>query len=444
MRKVLHVLTARSVFDKDVQIPMYIDKPKYFGFPLHYFASAHGIPMEDVAKKITDLRSEGSKVKWEFKSQLWEKQQAVFDEFKREHAAGITGFLITAPPSSGKTVLLLKMLQYLQRTALVIVPKSDLVEQWVERICLHTSLRRKDIGIAVDAKVEDHSGKSIFLGLVHTLSLERFHTDSFLNNWGVLVSDEVDRSIPPKTFSPILSYFPTKLRIGASATLYRTDGLGTVFQYHFGECLLESEGENRMPPKIIIHRFTGDSGGVPAFLKRNSRRGVLISKLASNQVRNSLIAGYVNSIHKTGRRCIIISDRTLQLETLRLLLNCKYGIPVTDMGFYADKVQLLDGSSRKIPKDEMRRTGKLAAIVLATYGMMKMGTDIPDIEALVYGTPQADAGQSQGRVERYMEGKRDPIVVDFVDTAYEETVKWGNSRIRFYNRSGLTIKEYKT
>jgi len=441
LRTVYKDLTVRNIFDPDISVPMYKETKGALGFPIHYFSNTYGVPLPKVAKKFIDLRTKGTPVNYNFTGNLWDAQKKVFDRFCQYYKAGYTGFLHTAPPGSGKTVWVLSVLQYLKRTALIIVNKTDLVEQWVSRILEYTDIKRSQIGIAANAKVDDPKGKVICIGLVHTCALSRFHTKEFLNSWGVLVADEVDRSLPPQTFAPVISLFPARIRIGVSATMKRQDGMHVFFDNHFGQCRINSSGSNRMPPKVIVVKYSQSSGSIYAKSAKN-RRGELLSKIAKNSGRNMMIAAYVSSIYKANRRCIVVSDRTIQLDILRGLLHRMYKIPYEEMGFYARSVQLLNGKTLKFSDAMLRKTKNNVRILLSSYGMMEIGTDIPDLEAIVYATFRSSVVQIQGRVERKLKGKRQPIVVDIIDTAYKYTLKKGMGRINWYQKNGLKIIEH--
>jgi hypothetical protein len=65
------------------------------------------------------------------------------------------------------------------------------------------------------------------------------------------------------------------------------------------------------------------------------------------------------------------------------------------------------------------------------------------LAGLIYATPLSETEQSKGRVEREFAGKRQPVVVDIVDTAYDMTRRWGQKRERQYIREGLEIKKVR-
>jgi len=402
-----------------------------------------GIPIySDYGREFSyqDLRVSGNHIDWKFTSTLRPNQKTISREFDKHVMGGREGFILEAPPGAGKTVLTLKMLEMLERLALVVVPKTDLVHQWVERATQHTSLKESEIGVISGTRFDDPTDKKLFIGLVHSLALDRM-PEGFKESIGVLVFDEVDRSLPPATFSPVISLFPARYKIGCSATTYRKDGLHQIFEHHLGQVRLKGQDEGRMKPKVLVYRYNPSSGFVYPTPNKLNKRGMLLSRLAENPERNALIARLATDVHTSGRRQIIISDRTEQLSGIKEILMERHNIPETDIGFYARSVTALTGQKRTVSNKEMKETADNAKIILASYGMMKMGTDIPDAACLILATPQSDMVQTQGRIERLAAGKKQPVVIDIIDTFYPETMGWYYARKRHYEKCMLEVKE---
>jgi superfamily II DNA or RNA helicase len=426
--------TVKRKFNGD-PIEMYLETDAEIGVPLHFYRDAASI-----AASVADERTWGTKIGFRFRPSLRLGQPEVIEEFRYRVSAGYTGFILEAPPGFGKTVCLIKMLELLGRTALVVVPRSNLIKQWIERFEEHSSLTRSDIGWAEGGKA-DWVGKSVVVGLVHTLALDRL-PEAFRQSFGVAVFDEVDRSVPPETFAPVVGMFPTMYRIGASATLKRADGLEKVFESHIGQTRIRGRDPDREKAKVIVHQFHKDSGYVHPGSPAINRRGMLLSRVSKNAKRNALIVHYIKMLYNSGRRTLVLSDRTEQLRTLRSLLANK-GVPKGETGYYVRSMAAGNGKKKELSESYRARVASDCKVILATYGMIALGTDIPDLAGLVFATPQSDIAQSKGRIERMMEGKLTPVVVDIVDMLYEDAKRWGYARQRTYRSEGLTIKKYR-
>jgi superfamily II DNA or RNA helicase len=415
-------------------------KRDWFGVPLYYFHRG-SFDYSDV--RVDDLRANGRFTKWKFTAKYRSGQPEVIDKFRTLKDRGGTGFILEAPPAFGKTVCLIKMMEMIGKTALVVVPRSNLIKQWRERLTEHSTLREDDIGWAEGGRAV-WEGKPVCIGLVHTLGLDRFGME-FKRSFGTVVFDEVDRSVPPQTFAPVVGLFPARYRIGATATLKRRDGMHVVFEKHVGQHLIRGEPGKRMLPKVLVVRFPYSSGHVYMGSAKMNRRGMLLSRLSRNGDRNAVLAKYIQLIRNSGRRILVLSDRSLQLRVLKSLLILD-GVPEDEMGYYARRV----AHPKRSPKDkqtyeqitdgERDRVASACNVILATYGMFAIGTDIDDLAALVYATPQSATEQSRGRIERQLEGKQTPVVVDLVDLNYKDAVGWFHSRRREYELLGLEVK----
>jgi len=410
-------------------------RPGYLGVPRYYFRN-----VESVARTVVDEMSYGRQIVLRLTSELWDDQIGPIKKFDQCYRNGRRGFVLEAPPGSGKTVMLIKMMEMLGKTALVVVPRSNLVEQWIDRLIEHSNLSRRDIGIVEEGRGV-WRGKSVVVGLVHSVVLDRYGS-GFRDYFGTVVFDEVDRSVPPETFAPAVAMFPAAYRIGASATVERPDGLHVIIQKHIEQVRIRCRGKNRMKPLVVMHFFHESSGYVHMGSRKMNRRGMLLSRIASNPKRNLIICGYVKKLYDSGRRVLVLSDRKQQLVDLKTILVKRFGIPRKEIGFYVRSLPV-SGKEVSVSDSERRRVASACKVILATYGMFGLGTDIPDLAGLVYATPQSDVRQTKGRIERISEGKKSPIVVDIVDTYYRDALGWANARRRRYMMEGLPVKRSK-
>lgn len=417
----------------DDEIPLYAENGNWFGIPRH----SHPIEEYSADSAVSGI-SDGHTTKGRMTSALMDEQKSVLAAFNQGINQKKIGFVVEAPPGWGKTVAGISMLLSVGTTALVVVPQEPLVDQWVKRIVEHTTLRLSDIGTVVGRKAQ-WRGKSIVVALVHSLRIG-YLKDDFKRYFGQVWYDEVHSSVPPATFAPTAGMFPARIRGGLSATLDRYDRGEVVFNAHVGQVHLKgTSNERRMKPLVLVRRFVNHTAPLPPINNGNAKRGMLISTLSGDPDRNELIANDCVVLYKTGRKTVIISDRTQQLSLIRYLLETVHKIPTHDIGFFCRTVTSLAGDSKTISNSEIQRATK-KKIILATYGMMKQGTDIPDLAGLIYATPQSDVRQTKGRIERMISGKMEPVIVDIYDVGYGETHGWFAKRNRLYRAEGLKIK----
>lgn len=415
------LFTVRSWYEQDKEVLLYKETSTHFGVPLYYQ------DLSKFADEVKDRRSLGHQVSVEMADgfELRENQVGLFSDFCNRLQNNATGFLIEASTGFGKTVIASRMIAEIGLTTLVIVPRDFLVEQWVERLLAHTKLTRDEIGIAQQG-VCDYKGKKVVVGMIHSLAKDKYPAD-FKKYFGLVIWDEV-HVVGAETFSRTVGMFSSKYRIGMSATPDRKDGMGDVFKLTIGQTFLSptkaGAGSTLVSPKVFLRSYAASKKH--AYLSRmkdaKSRRGVLISELAGDLARNALIAIYAKKFVESDRRVLVFSDRTEQLTLLKEILVKRHGMKAAGIGIFTGSTK--EGDRRVILKS--------SRIILATYGVMAMGVDVPDLRALIFATPLSDVTQSAGRILRLCENAKEPVVLDIIDTAYEDCVRWARSRQQYY------------
>lgn len=444
-------LTVHSKYDVQKRIELFCHCGEWFGVPLYYWQN-----YAKIANNLIDERIIGEAIDFKFVSDFWRGQKDIVDAFRLRYEEGKTGFIIEAKTGSGKSCIAMAILAMIGKRSLVIVPRSNLVNQWIDKILEHTDLKCDDIGIINGLKV-NWQNKKIVVGLVHSLALDKFGND-FKNNFGVVVFDEVHSSVPPATFAPVATMFNPKIRIAMSATLTRVDGLDVIFRKHIGETYLTGNITKRFPAIVLIHNYNRSSGRVPIkfgeyTLPKLSKRGILLSKLAKNYERNRIIVRYILSMLKSNdRRVLVLSDRTWQLVLLKKLLDknashYKINLKNSDSGYFVNTLSMLGSNGevlkkkKKITQEERQKVADNCKVIFATYAMFGLGSNIPELSGLIYATPQSSVEQAQGRIERFLDDKRQPVVVDIVDTYYKETLRWAKARQTWYKKVGIKVRK---
>lgn len=417
-----NLFTVRSDYEKELEIPVYQETSSHFGIPLYYYKN-----FSNLADNILDERSRGLSVEVGMTENfsLRENQVDLFQEFCNQLQNGRTGFLMEAPTAWGKTIVAARLIAELSVTTLVIVPREVLVEQWIDRILSVTTLSRGDIGIARQ-DVCDYKGKKIVIGMIHSLAKDKY-PDDFRKYFGLVIWDEV-HVVGAETFSRTVGMFPSYYRIGMSATPDRKDGLSDVFKLSIGQTYLKpSSGKTLVSPKVFLRSYQTKKklAYVSKMTDAKSRRGVLISELAKDLPRNALIAVYAKKFMDSSRRVLILSDRTEQLNLLRDILVKRHGIRASSIGVFI-------GSTKEADRRIILQSSR---IILATYGVMAMGVDVPDLRALIFATPYSDVAQSTGRILRLCEAAKEPVVLDIIDTAYFDCVRWAAVRQQYYTET---------
>ncbi|MBR4742063.1 MAG: DEAD/DEAH box helicase [Desulfovibrio sp.] len=413
---IMNALTITSRFEDKLKIDLSKQTATHFGYPLY---------LRDYklfTDNLIDERSCGSPIDIHMASDfsLRENQKPILENFQLQLQLGRTGWLINMPTGSGKTIIACAMMQKIAKTTLIIVPREHLLNQWKERILQFTDTKEEEIGLA-QQDICDFEQKKIVLGMIHSLAKDKYPT-TFKNFFGLVIWDEVHVAAA-QTFSQTLSIFAPKYRIGMSATLQRRDGLDDIYRWSIGEETLSINPHTLITPTIyqLTYKTKKKNNAIEFINNTQHRRGMLISTLAKDNERNALLAIQIKKIAATGRRLVVFSERKQQLQTLLNLLH-KDNI---------ENVQLFTGDTKESERKQILET---SSVLLATYGVMSMGIDVPDLRALIFATPQSNVAQTVGRILRLCPGTLDPIVIDLIDVVYQDCIYWSRSRKKFYTQ----------
>lgn len=330
-----------------------------------------------------------------------------------------TGAVLYAPCGKGKTVMGLEILRRLNRTTLVLVHKSFLVDQWVERI--KTFLPEAKVGLW-QRDIIPTGDEDIVIGMVQSLvNPKREYDPSIYRMFGTLICDETHRYGAPM-WQDAISKMPAKFRIGLTATPERKDGLQEIIFLHIGPIVYEMEGHTRVPS---IWRIDTDTHFEPRSYKlwngevNTSKLVTMVSKVPE---RTDLIVTYCLRALKTGRKILILSERVAHVKEMVSLLK-----ELVTEDFTIDKY--IGGMTSKA-----REISSEADVIIGTYAMAQEGLDIPELDTLILATPKTSITQSVGRILRDSPNKKSPIVVDIVDSRIEILTAYWWARRKVYEK----------
>lgn len=293
--------------------------------------------------------------------------------------------IVRSGTGTGKTVIGLHVAAKLGRQTLILVEKTKLRDQWIERIMQHLGLKRDDIGIIQGAK-NTSKGKAITVAMMQTIRSKRFKSEDF-DDFGLTIYDEVHKVGAP-TLNPLFRKFRARYRLGLSATPHRKDGLDNVLTLHFGEREHWVVGTVREQPiNIYTYRYGGPMPSI-------DNRAIMANVMAKNTGYNTAMAHIIEELWLKGRDIVGLSDRIDQLRAIQSRL--------IGLGVPEKRICLFTG---KTDKAEVERGIAEADIFLATYGVFSEAIDIPRLSAGIDLTPRTDLVQSMGRVRRPLPDK---------------------------------------
>lgn len=381
--------------------PIYLESEKKLYVPRFWGIDNFGIPLDIKIK-------EGKNINLKFNGELREYQNNIIisyldkigfneeDSFQK----GKGGSLIEIGCGRGKTVMALNIISKLQKKTAVIVHKTFLMDQWIERI--NQFLPGAKIG-TIQGQVIDIKDKDIVLIMLQSISQKDYPEELFYD-FGFVICDECHH-LSGEVFSKALQKLNTKYLLGLSATMTRKDGLTKLFKMYLGEiCFKDHEKkEDNVLVKTIKYEVEDDEfEKEETDYRGNIQYSTMISKISNYNNRSELILSVLKL------ELLINPDQQfIILAHTRALLNYLYkGINyqnIATTGFYVGGM-----------KKEDLKESENKKIILATYQMAAEGLDIKTLTSLIFATPKTDIIQSVGRILRVKHNQ--PLIIDIQDS----------------------------
>jgi superfamily II DNA or RNA helicase len=357
--------------------------------------------------EIVDKRVVNETEHPKFKFDLRPSQKAVYDEVQDSS-------IINAWVSWGKTFTGLAIAGKLGQKTLVVTHTTNLRNQWEKEVkkCFGYTAGRIGSGMFnIDAP--------IVCGNIQTLYRRM---DDIKKEFGTLILDEMHHVSSP-TFTRIVDEMPCRYKIGLTGTLERKDGRHVVFRDYFGDNVMKPPKENYLVPKIDILkteiRFL--DGSYTPWAER-------INHLTMD-------AEYVHGVAATaaryaaeGHKVLVVSDRVKFLKSCAALVGEKAVSITGDMDF-AERERTME----KIKNEKQ--------ILFGTQSIFSEGISINELSCLVLGTPVNNdplLTQLIGRIIRKIDGKKQPVVVDF-HLKGKTAARQASARMGYYIKQGYEV-----
>lgn len=357
------------------------------------------------------------------------------------------GKLLISPTGSGKSLIIYVILRYLkgwyrlqniQKSQLVVVPRTGLVEQLYSDFENYSAMNGWNVEANV-GKIYSGLPKNPDKPIVITTWQSIYKLPAaYFEQYSTVIGDEA-HTWKAKCLMELMSKCTeTPFRIGMTGTL---DGIETnklVLEGLFGSVhkvastkeLIDSGLLAKLTIKIIILKYTPDERKMVTkvknyqeeitFLISNPRRNRFIRNLTIAQKANTLLL--FNRVEKHGE----------------ILFNC-----IKEKVNDDRKVYFIYGKVPAIEREEIRKivAEETDAIIVASYGTFQLGINIPNLQTVIFGSPSKSRIrnlQSIGRGLRTHEGKNQCVLYDIADdlqwkSKENYTLKHLLERITIYN-----------
>ena len=409
-----------------------------------------------IEPQLIDERTEGTRLHVTFRGQLQPLQQPCKDALIA-HDTGV----IVAPTGFGKSVIAAAIIAHHNVNTLVIVPNVALLEQW--RASLQKFLSIDDdppvLLTPTGRKKKKQPGTvgviggGDFLpsGIVDiTLAGSLFErgdvpgdtdVNPFIHAYGMVIMDEAQH-VPASKARQVLRAIRARYVYGMTATPKRDDGLDRIIFLECGplrhEVKVADQVREQGMRRLLLPRFTL----VHPDLEETSTWHSFMDYICASEERNRLIVDDAMRAIDAGRTPLILTRRVEHARTLATHLDRQ----ATGKGLH---VALLVGQDadaiKKQRLEEMRSVPDDRPLcVVATGPYVGEGFDLSRLDTLLLAGPVAFEGalaQWVGRLHRVREGKREVIVLDYVDSAIPMFDNEWKARLRGYKHLGYAMAE---
>ena len=345
------------------------------------------------------------------------------------------GGVLVAPCGAGKTISGIEIIRKIGKRALWLCHTGDLLRQAMDDML--EQYPNIKIGLTTKGKLE--IGEDVTISTIQTM--EKIDPDLYKNEFDIVVCDEsahvAASPTQMKMFTKVISKIPARYKYGLTATPQRSDGMIKAMYCYIGT---DKDGNfkpmfkvdrNKVKTIQAIHKKFEFRNGYDNYEKMYDlydsagmmNYNNLISELSENKGRNEKIVDNILKCHNEGRKQVVLCLRVNHCEELKRMLEEK-GI----------KVQLCVGKVSDKKRKQILKQEVEWDVIVATYSLLKEGVSIKELDTLHMTVPIADKGmtvQCAGRIERYIENKKQPIIYDYVDMDIPYCEKKFNLRKRY-------------
>lgn len=398
-----------------------------------------------VRYRIEDKRTEGRKLNISFMGDLRESQVPAV-ETMLENETGI----LHAATAFGKTVVCCDMIARRSLSTLILVDRTDLMNQWLKRL---------EEFLDIDEELPEYQTKTgrikkrkslignlqgahdTLTGIVDVAMIRSLKKkDGFhpmLKEYSQVYFDECHHAASDSAME-VLQEINAKYVYGVTATPKRGDGKEKINELLIGPVRYRFTAKDRAEEQNIDHlvypRFTRTVK--THRLSKTPYGNDAFELIRNNDVRDEQIVRDVADCVKAGRTPVVLTKYVDHAKKLSERLKT-----------YADRVILLTGAdgtkARRAQVEELHQVKDSESLILVGTGsLLGEGFDFPRLDTLFMATPvsgESVVEQYVGRLNRDYEGKENVIVFDYVDSHIPKFDKMYAARLRAYKKIGYEL-----
>jgi len=325
---------------------------------------------------------------------------------------GISRMIVALPTGAGKTVIFSELARMAKRPVLVLAHRTELVQQASDK--LGSAIGNPELIAVEQGALRASDGVKVVVASIRSLSESRLSKLLAKYDFGLIVYDECHHSAADdnmRVLSSLGCFEPNwgGTLLGFTATTVRADGLGldTVFEevvYNRGLMQMIRDGYLSPLRGYRIETAADLTGVNPAGKDLNVEE---LAEAVDITERNALVARSIQELARD-RRSIAFCVTVAHAKNLVRSLNA-LGVP---SGVVYGNLK----TEARVTVLDRFRAGEIQ--VLANVGVLTEGFDDPGVSCIAMARPTRSASlytQCVGRGTRLFTGKRDCLVLDFVD-----------------------------
>ena len=366
-----------------------------------------------------------------FQGELRQPQLKAFDALVA-HECGV----LAATTAFGKTIVAAALIANRGRNTLVLVHRQELLSQWVERLQSFLNMDAKQIGVIGGGKRKPTG--IVDVALIQSL-VRKGEVADLVAGYGQLIVDECHH-LSAASFELVARRSKARYVVGLSATVVRKDGHHPIVFMQCGPVRHRVDAKAQAAERGIRHRARDrlTQFELPTSLAATERPSMpaIYAALAQDIARNDLIFDDVLKSLEAKRSPIVLTERKDHLDYLQNRFSSFVRNLVVLRGGMSAKDRKAAGVTLKVSDDDER-------LILATGRYIGEGFDDSRLDTLFLTMPIAWKGtlaQYVGRLHRERDGKKDVLVVDYVDQRVPVLARMAAKRRAGYRALGYMIE----
>ncbi|MDP1659620.1 MAG: DEAD/DEAH box helicase family protein [Methylotenera sp.] len=375
--------------------------------------------------KIRDERFKGATIGVSFLGELRPEQTLAVKEMLR-HDTGV----LCAPTAFGKTVSAAAIIAARKVSTLILVHRTQLMDQWASRLSSFLDIDEKQIGKLGGGK-RKHGG---FIDIALMQSLNRKgEIDDHIADYGQIIVDECHH-LSAFSFEQILKSAKAKYVLGLTATPIRRDGHHPIIFMQCGPIRYRANDKYQQRP--FDHEVSPQKTGFKLPAETEAIHEIY-AHIAQSAERNQLIVQDVKAALASGRSPLVLTERKDHLFLLAEQLK----------GCTEHVITLYGGMGVKQRRLEMAKLTNLPAgtsrLIIATGKLIGEGFDDPQLDTLFLTMPISWRGTLQqyaGRLHRLHDGKKVVQIYDYIDENIPVLMRMFDKRMKGYGAMGYVTQ----